>query len=41
MSGGNIAKDISYYFYYFISERGEMAGIEDAFVMFNDLFNQD
>ncbi len=41
MSGGNIAKDISYYFYYFISERGEMAGIEDAFVMFNDLFSQD
>ncbi len=41
MSAGNIAKDISYYFYYFISERGEMAGIEDAFVMFNDLFNQD
>ena len=41
LSGGNIANDISYYFYYFISERGEMAGIEDAFVMFNDLFGED
>ncbi len=39
MSGGNIYKDISYYFYYFISERGEMAGIEDAFVMFNNVFS--
>ncbi len=40
MSGGNIYKDISYYFYYFISERGEMAGIEDAFVMFNNVFSK-
>ena len=40
MSGGNIYKDISYYFYYFISERGEMAGIEDAFVMFNNIFSK-
>lgn len=41
LSGGNIAQDISYYFYYFISERGEMAGVEDAFFMFNDLFGSD
>jgi len=41
LSGGNIAKDISYYFYYFLSERGELAGIEDAYVMFNDLFDVD
>lgn len=40
MSGGNLYKDISYYFYYFISERGEMAGIEDAFVMFNNVFSK-
>lgn len=39
MSGGNIYKDISYYFYYFISERGEMAGIEDAFMMFNNVLS--
>ena len=37
MSGGSIAKDISYYFYFFFSERGEVAGIEDAFIMFNDV----
>lgn len=41
MSGGNIFKDISYYFYFFISERGEMAGVEDAFVMFNNLFTDE
>ena len=37
MSGGNIYKDISYYFYFFFSERGDIAGIEDAFVMFNNV----
>lgn len=40
LSGGNISDNISYYFYFFISERGDVAGIEDAFIMFNDLFNQ-
>ncbi|MCJ7581016.1 MAG: hypothetical protein MUP98_10840 [Candidatus Aminicenantes bacterium] len=38
LSGGEITKNISYYFYFFFSERGEVAGIEDAFVMFNNLF---
>ncbi|MCX7876125.1 MAG: hypothetical protein N2321_08175 [Melioribacteraceae bacterium] len=41
LSGGALAKNISYYFYFFFSERGEVAGIEDAFIMFNDLFEQD
>jgi hypothetical protein len=41
MSGGAITKDIGYYFYFFFSERGEIAGLEDAFVMFNDLFGSD
>lgn len=41
LSGGEIAKNISYYFYFFFSERGEVAGMEDAFVMFNNLFDQD
>lgn len=40
MSGGNIYKDISYYFYFFFSERGDIAGIEDAFVMFNDVVSK-
>ncbi len=41
LSGGAISKDISYYFYFFFSERGEIAGIEDAYIMFNDLFDID
>ncbi|MBX7044079.1 MAG: hypothetical protein K1X85_14375 [Ignavibacteria bacterium] len=40
MSGGNIFKDISYYFYFFLSERGEVAGIEDAFIHFNNVFSE-
>ncbi|MDZ7290306.1 MAG: hypothetical protein ONB44_08505 [candidate division KSB1 bacterium] len=38
LSGGQIARNVSYYFYFFFSERGEVAGIEDAFIMFNKLF---
>jgi hypothetical protein len=41
MSGGNIAKNIIYYIYFYMSERGEVAGVEDAFVGFNDLFGAD
>lgn len=37
MSGGALSQHMSYYFYFFFSERGEVAGIEDAFVMFNNL----
>ncbi len=37
LSGGVIARNISYYFYFFFSERGKIAGLEDAFIMFNDL----
>lgn len=38
LSGGRIAKSVSYYFYFFFSERGEVAGMEDAYLHFNDLF---
>lgn len=38
LSGGELTKNVSYYFYFFFSERGEVAGIEDAFIMYNDLF---
>ncbi len=41
LSGGQIAKDVSYYFYFFFGERGEVAGLEDAFVMFNNVFHTD
>ena len=39
MSGGPISKKISYYFYFYISERGEVAGVEDAILFFNDIGN--
>jgi hypothetical protein len=38
LSGGEISKKLSYYFYFFMGERGEVAGIEDAFIMYHDLF---
>lgn len=38
LSGGQITKDVSYYFYFFMGERGEVAGLEDAFVAFNNVF---
>ncbi|UCF07137.1 MAG: hypothetical protein JSV33_13865 [bacterium] len=41
MSGGNLASWIGYYFYFYMSERGEVAGIEDAYVHFNNLFGVD
>lgn len=41
LSGGSISENIAYYFYFFLSERGEVAGIEDAFIMFNNLLGQD
>ena len=37
LSGGNITKKVGYYLYFFFSERGEVAGIEDAYVHFNNL----
>jgi len=38
MSGGTLYKSIGYYFYFYLSERGEVAGIEDAYVHFNNVF---
>lgn len=37
LSGGPISKKVSYYFYFYINERGEVTGLEDAFVYFNNL----
>jgi hypothetical protein len=37
LSGGQIAPWISYYLYFFMSERGEVSGLEDAYVQFTDL----
>jgi hypothetical protein len=41
LSGGQVARDISYYFYFFFGERGEVAGLEDAFIMFNNVFQSE
>lgn len=37
LSGGQISDGISYYMYFFLSERGEVAGLEDAYVQFTDI----
>lgn len=37
LSGGRVAEKVSYYLYFFMSERGEVAGLEDAYVQFSDL----
>lgn len=41
LSGGRLGKHVAFYFYFFLSERGEVAGIEDAYIMFNNLLGQD
>lgn len=37
LSGGAVTKSISYYFYTFLVERGDIGGVEDAFLHFNDI----
>jgi hypothetical protein len=37
LSGGSLTRKISYYFYTFLVERGDLGGVEDAFLHFNDL----
>ncbi|MBN2354853.1 hypothetical protein JXO59_02005 [candidate division KSB1 bacterium] len=37
LSGGTLYKNIGYYFYFYMSERGDVAGVEDAYIHFNDL----
>lgn len=36
LSGGEISDKLSYYFYFLLNERGSIAGIEDAFIMYHD-----
>ncbi len=38
LSGGQVADKVSYYTYFLLSERGEVAGLEDAYVQFTDIF---
>ena len=37
LSGGAVTKKISYYFYTFLVERGDIGGVEDAFIHVNDI----
>jgi hypothetical protein len=37
LSGGQVTSDVAYYFYFFMSERGEVAGLEDAYLQFNNV----
>jgi len=37
LSGGQIADRLSYYLYFFMSERGEVAGLEDAYLQYTDI----
>jgi hypothetical protein len=41
LSGGEIANNVAYYFYFYLSEYGEVAGVEDAYIMFNNLFGSE
>ncbi len=36
LSGGELSDKLSYYFYFLFNERGSVAGLEDAFVMYHD-----
>ena len=37
LSGGQVADKVSYYMYFLLTERGEVAGVEDAYLQFTDL----
>jgi hypothetical protein len=41
LSGGQLSEHLSYYFYFYLSELGEVAGVEDAFLMYNNLFKSE
>jgi hypothetical protein len=39
LSGGPLGPKLSYYLYFFLFERGEIGGVEDAFLYVNDIGN--
>jgi len=39
LSGGELSEKLSYYFYFLLTEGGEIVGVEDAFLMYRDLLN--
>lgn len=38
LSGGALSRKIGYYFYFYMTERGEVSGIEDAYIHFDNVF---
>jgi hypothetical protein len=38
LSGGELSDKLSYYFYFLFDEKGFVEGVEDAFLMYHDLF---
>ena len=38
LSGGELSDKLSYYFYFLMNEGGRIVGVEDAFLMYRDLF---
>ena len=41
LSGGSLSDHLAYYFYCYFDERGEVAGVEDAYLMYNNAFGID
>lgn len=41
LSGGELSNKLSYYFYFYMNERGEVAGVEDAYLMYDNLFGSE
>jgi hypothetical protein len=37
LSGGQVAEKVSYYTYFLMTERGEVGGLEDAYIQFTDI----
>jgi hypothetical protein len=37
LSGGRVTRNVSYYFYFYVYEQGEVAGLEDAYLHFNNI----
>ncbi len=40
LSGGSLSKNVGYYFYFFMDERGEVGGVEDAYIHFNNIMGK-
>ena len=41
LSGGELSDHLAYYFYFYMDERRKVAGVEDAYLMYNNAFNTD